>query len=57
VRLYDLAFSTIGSAALDEKWARDPFDRLIVANAQVDGFAWLISADEKIREHYLRTVW
>ena len=57
MRLYDLAFSTIGSAALDEKWARDPFDRLIVANAQVDGFAWLISADEKIREHYLRTVW
>jgi PIN domain nuclease of toxin-antitoxin system len=57
VRLYDLAFSTIASAAPDEKWTPDPFDRLIVANTQVNGLARLISADEKIREHYLRTVW
>jgi PIN domain nuclease of toxin-antitoxin system len=43
------------SIALDEKWTRDPFDRLIVANAK--GFAWLISADEAIRKHYPRAVW
>jgi PIN domain nuclease of toxin-antitoxin system len=57
VRLCDLPFSTISGAALDEKWTRDPFDRMIVANAKANGFAWLISADEKMRRHYPRTVW
>ena len=57
LRLCELPFSAIASAALDEKWTRDPFDRLIVANAKANGFAWLISADETIAEHYPRTVW
>lgn len=57
VRLCDLPFAAIASAALDEKWTRDPFDRLIVANAKANGFAWLISADEAMRKHYPRTVW
>jgi PIN domain nuclease of toxin-antitoxin system len=57
LRLCDLPFSTIASAALDENWTRDPFDRLIVANAKANGFAWLISADEAIAQHYPRTVW
>lgn len=57
VRLCDLPFSTIVSAAFDERWTRDPFDRLIVANAKANGFAWLISADEEIARHYPRTVW
>ena len=57
VRLCDLPFATIAAAALDEKWTRDPFDRLIVANAKANGFAWLISADESIRQHYPRAVW
>ncbi len=56
LRLCDLPFASIASAALDEKWTRDPFDRLIVANAKVNGFAWLISADEMIAQHYPRTV-
>ena len=57
LRLCDLPFSTIAAAALDEKWTRDPFDRLIVANAKANGFAWLISADEQMRKHYPRSVW
>jgi PIN domain nuclease of toxin-antitoxin system len=57
VRLCDLPFATIASAALDEKWSRDPFDRLIVANAKANGFAWLISADEAIRKRYPRAIW
>jgi PIN domain nuclease of toxin-antitoxin system len=56
LRLRDLRFSVIASAALDEKWTRDPFDRLIVANAKANGFAWLISADETKRKHYPRAV-
>jgi len=57
LRLCDLPFSQISSAALDEKWTRDPFDRLIVANAKANGFAFLISSDEMIARHYPRTVW
>jgi len=57
LRLCELPFSVIADAALDEKWTRDPFDRVIVANAKANGFAWLISADEAIRKHYPRTVW
>jgi len=56
-RLCDLPFPAIASAALEEKWTRDPFDRLIVANAKANGFACLVSADEKIALHYPRTVW
>ena len=57
LRLCELPLFKITDAALDEKWTRDPFDRLIVANAKANGFAWLISADEDIRKHYPRTVW
>lgn len=57
VRLCELPFSTVASAALDEKWTRDPFDRLIVANAKANGFAPLISADQSILKHYPRAVW
>ena len=57
VRLCDLPFADVAAAALDEKWTRDPFDRMIVAQAKANGFAPLISADEIIAEHYPRTVW
>ena len=57
LRLCELPFSEIAAAALDEKWTRDPFDRLIVANAKANCFAWLISADESILQHYPRAVW
>lgn len=57
LRVCEFPFSKVAEAALDEGWTRDPFDRLIVANARVNGFAPLISADENIAGHYLRTVW
>ena len=57
LRVCELAFATVAGAALNEKWTRDPFDRLIVANAKANGFAWLISADEEIARNYPRTVW
>jgi PIN domain nuclease of toxin-antitoxin system len=44
-------------AARDEKWTRDPFDRLIVAHAKINGLAPLLSADEQIARHYARTLW
>jgi len=57
LQLCDLPFPSIAGAALDEMWARDPFDRLIVAQAKANGFAPLLSADAEIRKHYPRTVW
>ncbi|MGH9600172.1 MAG: type II toxin-antitoxin system VapC family toxin [Terracidiphilus sp.] len=57
VRVCDLPFAVVAEAALDEKWTRDPFDRMIVAQAKANGFAWLISSDEEMPKHYPRTVW
>ena len=57
VRLCDLSFETIANAALDEKWTRDPFDRIIVAQAKANGYAPLISADGDIRANYAKAVW
>jgi PIN domain nuclease of toxin-antitoxin system len=55
--LCDLSFADVARAALDEKWTRDAFDRMIVAQARLRGLAPLISADELVAEHYPRTVW
>jgi PIN domain nuclease of toxin-antitoxin system len=57
VRVCDLPFPSIANAALDEKWTRDPFDRIIVAQAKTNGLAVLVSADEEIGKHYSRTIW
>ena len=57
VRLCDLPLLEISQVALNEKWTRDPFDRLIVAQAKANGFASLLSADREIAAHYPRTVW
>lgn len=57
VRVCDLSFSQIAHVALDERWTRNPFDRLIVAQAKANGWAALVSADETIAKHYARTVW
>ena len=56
VHVCDLPFSTVMYQALAEKWGRDPFDRLIVANARAND-AGLVTKDEKIRRHYSRAIW
>ena len=56
LRVCDLPFRTIVDHALAEGWTRDPFDRLIVANAKAAG-APLVTKDARMREHYARTVW
>lgn len=56
LRVSDLPFRTVVDHALKETWGRDPFDRLIVANAKANGAA-LITKDEKIHRHYSRVVW
>lgn len=56
LRVCDLPFRTIVDQAIAEGWTRDPFDRLIVANAKAAGAA-LVTRDEKIHAHYSRALW
>lgn len=56
LRVCHLPFREIVTHALKESWTRDPFDRLIVANAKAAG-APLITKDERIRKHYRRAIW
>ena len=49
-------FHAVSKAASTQTWTRDPFDRLIVGQALAAG-GWLVTADEKIREHFPRAIW
>jgi PIN domain nuclease of toxin-antitoxin system len=51
-----LAFRTVLDHALAEGWTREPWDRLIVANAKAAG-APLVTADERILKYYPRAIW
>jgi PIN domain nuclease of toxin-antitoxin system len=48
-------FFKVINAALEEKWTRDPFDRLIVAHSRVRD-AYLLTRDEKIVENYSKAI-
>ena len=56
LRLCDLPFADVAGAAVRQSWTRDPFDRIIVAQAAVRG-APLITKDAEIRAHYQRAIW
>ncbi len=51
------SFPDVIGLAMNEGWTRDPFDRVIVAQAKSNGVAPLITADEKIRANYVNAVW
>ena len=57
VQVCTLPFPIVANIMLDQKWTRDPFDRMIVAQANANGLAYLVSADDEIAAHYPRTVW
>lgn len=56
LRLSEQAFGAIATEATQLAWTRDPFDRLIVADASIAG-ARLVTKDATIRAHYRRAVW
>jgi PIN domain nuclease of toxin-antitoxin system len=56
LQVCDLPFVTVAESAAEQKWVRDPFDRLIVGHASAYD-APLITKDEKILKHYRRAVW
>lgn len=49
-------FSDVCAGACSIGWTRDTFDRIIVAEAALHK-AKLVTADEKILQHYKRAVW
>ena len=57
VEVCDSSFAPLVSVAVNEKWTRDPFDRIIVSHAKANGLAPLISPDEAIQKNYIKTVW
>jgi PIN domain nuclease of toxin-antitoxin system len=56
LRICDKDFNAIMSEALRLDWTRDPFDRVIVANANLNDNL-LISKDESILDHYPHARW
>ncbi len=49
-------FPNIVTKAKSMKWTRDPFDRIITAQA-AENDSILITKDKKIRKHYSRALW
>lgn len=56
LKICDLPFPSIVLQALEEKWGRDPFDRLIVAHAKANSSP-LVTKDRRIRRHYAQSIW
>jgi PIN domain nuclease of toxin-antitoxin system len=57
VSLCDIPFPAVAMEAASIGWVSDPFDRIIVAQAQANGESKLVTADTLIRRHYRRAVW
>ena len=51
-----LPFPSVLEHAVEQSWTRDPFDRLIVAQANANDAA-LVTKDAEIRGHYKRSIW
>jgi len=56
ITVCDRAFGDVVTNASAQSWTRDPFDRLIVAQAAL-GKDRLISKDAMIQNHYPETLW
>lgn len=56
LKVCSLPFSTVAKESTRHNWTRDPFDRLIVANAAYSDRI-LLSRDRKIRDHFSLAAW
>lgn len=56
LQICQLNFSRVITDALTQLWTRDPFDRIIVAQASLNQSV-LISKDTVIHEHYNKAFW
>ena len=53
----DRSCSEVAFVAMGETWTRDPFDRMIVAQAKANGVSPLVTSDEEIRANYVNAIW
>lgn len=56
LKISTFPFGEVIKKAVTVKWTRDPFDRIITAQAAVDD-AILLSRDKQIQKHYPKAVW
>jgi len=56
IKICEKNFNSIINYSMSYSWTRDPFDRIIVANASV-GNNILISKDQNILKNYDKAVW
>jgi len=56
LQVCDLPFPAIIESALGQRWTRDPFDRIIAAQAALAG-STLLTKDRTIRKHYRQATW
>ena len=56
LRVCDLPFPAVIESALDLRWTRDPFDRMIVGQAVLAG-STLLTKDRAIRKHFRKATW
>jgi PIN domain nuclease of toxin-antitoxin system len=56
LKLCPSSFADVALEAVRQSWTRDPFDRMIVAQAAVND-ARLITRDSEILKHYSRACW
>ena len=52
----DRSFAAVVRISLDQTWTRDPFDRIIVAQAKL-AYAPLLTKDSAIIRHYKKAFW
>ena len=57
LKVSDHSFAPVARTTLFEDWTKDPFERMIVAQARSDGYSGLVTSDEKIRQNYSQTIW
>jgi PIN domain nuclease of toxin-antitoxin system len=55
LRICDFPFADVARQAMHERWTRDPFDRMIVAQARIAEAA-LLTRDVYIQESYSRAL-
>jgi PIN domain nuclease of toxin-antitoxin system len=56
LQILDIPLEKIILEAIKLSWTRDPFDRIIVASAQINN-ALLLTKNTHIAKHYRHTIW
>ena len=56
IEVCNKSFATVARRSIGIKWTRDPFDRLITAQAAIDE-SLLLTRDDTIHSHYPAAIW